>query len=147
MKILLLGDASNYHHTLSIGLSRAYHDVTVASNGSTWMHTSRDIDLSRHRSKPGGALLWAKLNTILSARLKGYDVVQIHNPIFLDLRPERVKVIFDRLRRHNGAVCLTMLGTDSPFVDMCMGPESPLKYSEFSSFRYPPHTQKTMPTP
>ena len=51
MKILLLGDASNYHVALAKGLRTLGHDVTVASNGSKWMKTPRDIDLYRHRSE------------------------------------------------------------------------------------------------
>lgn len=143
MKILLLGDASNYHRTLSIGLSRAGHDVTVASAGSGWMDTARDIDLSRRRGKIGGALLWLRLNTVLASRLKGYDVVQIHNPVFIDQRPGRVRILFDRLRRDNGSVFLTQLGTDSQYVDMCFAPDCPLRYSEFMAYGDPtPYTLK-----
>ena len=47
MKILLIGDASNYHACLGDALRRLGHDVTVASSGSRWMHTHRDIDLAR----------------------------------------------------------------------------------------------------
>ncbi len=141
MKILLLGDASNYHRTLSKGLARAGHDVTVASAGSGWMNTARDIDLSRRPGRIGGAILWARLSTVLSSRLKGYDVVQIHNPVFVEQRPVRVRTLFDRLRRDNGAVFLTQLGTDSQYVDMCFAKDSPLRYSEFMSGGVPtPYT-------
>lgn len=132
MKILLLGDASNYHHSLSIGLAKAGHQVTVASHGSRWMDTVRDIDLSRRPGKLGGAILWLKLNTLLAKNLRGYDVVQVHNPLFVDLRPQRVKVIFDRLRRDNGGVFLTALGTDPQYVEMCHAQDSPLRYNEFT---------------
>lgn len=143
MKILLLGDASNYHRTLSKGLAAAGHDVTVASAGSGWMETARDIDLSRRQGKLGGALLWVRLNTVLSGLLKGYDVVQIHNPVFVNLRPPRVRVLFDRLKRDNGAVFLTQLGTDSQYVDMCFAKDCPLRYSEFMVGREPtPYTQR-----
>ncbi len=47
MKILLLGDASNYHATLAHALRLEGHDVTLASSGSGWMRTHRDIDISR----------------------------------------------------------------------------------------------------
>lgn len=143
MKILLLGDASNFHRTLAKGLVRAGHDVTVASAGSGWMNTERDIDLSRHSGKIGGALLWLRLNTVLAGRLKGYDVVQIHNPVFIDQRPGRVRILFDRLRRDNGSVFLTQLGTDSQYVDMCFAKDSPLRYSEFMACGVPtPYTVK-----
>lgn len=132
MKILLIGDASNCHFSLSQGLASIGHDVTVASHGSRWMNTQRNIDLHRHAGKLGGLLFWVKLNTLLARDLKGYDIVHIHNPIFLDLRPHRVQAIFKKLRRDNGAVFLTALGTDSAYVDMCVSETSPLKYNEFT---------------
>lgn len=132
MKILLMGDASNYHYTLACALRRMGHNVTVVSSGSGWMGTLRDIDISRREGRIGGALLWLKLNTVLAGEFKGYDVVQVHNPIFIEQKPKRVKIIFDRLKRNNGSVFLTMLGTDSKYVDMCLSKDSPLKYNEFS---------------
>ena len=132
MKILLIGDASNYHRTLANALVRKGHDVTVASHGSYWMNTHRDIDISRPcNGKLGGALLWLKLNTLLRNSFKGYDVVQISNPSFLNLRPHRIREIFDRLKRDNGKVFLTALGTDSDFVEMCCDTNTPLQYSEW----------------
>ena len=132
MKILFVGDASNYHHCLSVALREMGHDVTVASNGSYWMNTTRDIDTSRPvKGKLGGALLWLKLNTSLRDKLKGYDVVQISDPTFLNLRPHRIHEIFNRLKRNNGNVFMSALGTDSFFVEMCCAPNSPLRYSEW----------------
>lgn len=132
MKILLLGDASNYHRSLSLALKRLGHDVTVASNGSNWMQTERDIDLSRKISgKLGGLALWIKLKTTFANALKEYDIVQISNPIFLDLKPHRVKEIFDFIKRHNSAVFLTALGTDTPYINMCLDQNSPLEYNEW----------------
>ncbi len=132
MRILFVGDASNYHNSLAIALRDMGHDVTVASNGSHWMRTGRDIDLRRRLDgKLGGALLWVELNTLLRNRFKGYDVVQVSNPTFLDLRPHRNRSFFDRLRCDNGGVFLSVLATDSYFVEMCCQPDSPLKYSEW----------------
>lgn len=118
MKVLLLGDASNYHSALAMGLTRLGHQVTVASDGSGWMHTLRDIDISRRPGKAGGALLWLRLNTLLARDLRGYDVVHISNPVFLNLRPARVRAIFDKVRLGNGAVFLTMLGADTAYAHM-----------------------------
>ena len=132
MKILLLGDASNYHATLAHALRLEGHDVTLASSGSGWMRTHRDIDISRKNGKLGGAILWARLNTVLSSRLKGYDVVQLSNPVFIEQRPQRVEAMFRKLRRDNGGVFLTALGTDTPYVDMCLDRKNcPLRYSEW----------------
>ncbi|MCM1517296.1 MAG: hypothetical protein NC117_01465 [Pseudoflavonifractor sp.] len=130
MRILLLGDASNYHNALSVGLRQLGHEVTVASAGSRWMMTGRDIDLSRPLAgKVGGALLWLKIQSMMS-RLSGYDVVQLVNPIFVELRPHRVKALFDQLRRRNGSVFLTALGNDTRYVRMANDP-SALRYSEW----------------
>ncbi len=138
MKILFVGDASNYHNTLANALAKMGHEVTVASNGSYWMNTRRDIDISRpYDGKLGGALLWFKLNTALRNTFKGYDVVQISNPTFLNLRPHRIREIFNRLKHDNGKIFLSALGTDSYFVDMCCREGSPLQYSEWQIYGKP----------
>lgn len=138
MKILFLGDASNYHRTLAEAMVEMGHEVTVASHGSYWMNTNRDIDISRpSKGKMGGALLWLKLNTLLRNSFKGYDIVQISNPTFLDLRPNRIQEIFNRIKQSNGKVFLSALGTDSYFVEMCCMHNSPLKYSEWQIYGKP----------
>ncbi|MDE6306745.1 MAG: glycosyltransferase family 1 protein [Muribaculaceae bacterium] len=132
MRILLLGDYSNFNRCLSIGLSRMGHDVTVASDGCRWMDTARQIDLSRPlQGKAGGALLWLRLRTLLARDLRGYDVVAVNNPVFVDLQPHRVMSLFRWLKRNNGSVFLTAMGTDSPYVRMCVAEDSPLRYNEF----------------
>ncbi len=131
MKILLLGDASNYHATLATGLAALGHDVTVASDGSGWMQTQRHIDLSRRRGPLGGALLYARMRTLTGRRLRGFDVVQLASPGFVSLRPERLRPILDDLRRHNGVLCLTALGTDAVTVRNLTGPYPALPYSEW----------------
>lgn len=45
LKILLLGEYSNVHATLSDGLRQLGHKVTVMSNGDFWKDYPRDIDL------------------------------------------------------------------------------------------------------
>ena len=132
MKILMMGDGSAYHANLAIALRRQGHDVTVASDGTRWMQTQRDIDLSRRPGKLGGALLWLRLSQLDSARLKGYDVVQLSSPGFAPLRPQRLKVLLGRLKADNGVVCLTALGTDADYVRNCLFATPPaLRYSEW----------------
>lgn len=130
MKILLMGDASNFHCTLAQGLRLNGHDVTVASNGSRWMDTSRDINLYRSPGKMGGALLWARLNTTLRPRLKGYDIVAITNTGFIEQRPPRQMSMLRRLKRDNGRLFLTMLGPDTSYIDACLADNPSLRYSE-----------------
>lgn len=131
MKILLLGDASNYHNALAKGLRALGHDVTVASDGSGWMNTERDIDLTREKGRLGGLKLWLKLNTSLASSLKGYDVVQLVSPGFVHLRPSRLRKLFKKLKKNNKAVFLTALGTDSAYVRDCTSPEPALAFSEW----------------
>lgn len=91
MKVLLLGDASNYHRALAAALRRKGCYVVLASAGSGWMDTDRDIDISRGSSKLSGAWLFAKLMAMTRTRLRGFDIVQIVSPIFTTLRPERLR--------------------------------------------------------
>lgn len=130
MKILFVGDYSNYNRALSLALRRMGHEVTVASDGSLWMNTARDLDMSRpFKNKVGGLLLWAKLNTLLRSRLEGYDIVQINSPGFAALQPCRLRPLFDRLVEKNGAVYLTAMGTDTYYIDYCLS--GALRYNEW----------------
>lgn len=132
MKVLLFGDASNYHRALAEGLRELGHEVTVASDGSGWMNTERDIDISRTKgSILSGGLLWLKLQSLMMSRLRGYDIVHISNPIFVSQRPSRNAILFNQLKRYNGRIFLTALGTDTPYIEMCVDPNSPCKYNEW----------------
>ncbi len=138
MKILLLGDASNCHRTLATGLRDLGHEVTVASDGTRWMHTERDIDLSRRLTGPlGGAELYLRALRLSATSFRGFDVVALHNPVFLSLRPERVRKIFNTIRRNNRSIFLTALGTDTPYVEECIDPSGALRYSEYMHFGKP----------
>lgn len=132
LKILLLGDASNFHNALRTGLTRLGHDVTVASAGSYWMDTERDINLRRYNNKLSGAWLWFRLRTRLLKEMSGFDIVSISNPIFLNLRPEKNRFALDFLRRNNTSLFLTALGTDSAYIDAATDPCGPLPYNEWA---------------
>lgn len=130
MKILLLGDYSNYHACLAEGLRRQGHSVTVASDGSGWMDTSRNVSLRRPLpGYAGGALLYMKM--LIDGRIKGYDIVSLISPSFVTLRPHRLRRVFERLRRHNGAIFLSATGTDKAVMDMYFADDCPLRYSEY----------------
>ena len=47
LRILLLGDYSNCHNTLATGLRRLGCDVTVVSDGSKYLDTERNLDITR----------------------------------------------------------------------------------------------------
>ncbi len=131
-KILLLGDYSNCHRALATGLRRLGSDVTQISAGSSWMQTERQIDMSRSRWRPGGALLyWRMRSGDLSRMLRGYDIVAVHDLNFAELKPVRLRPLFDRLKRSNGSVFLTSMSTDIAYLDMLAAADSPLRYSEW----------------
>ena len=124
MKILLVGDYSNVHATLAEGLRALGHTVVVASDGDGWKDYPRDIDLKRE----GGGLryylrLWHKFRSF-----RGYDVVQIINPVFLPLKGER---IYQYLRRHNKKIVMGAFGMDYYYIDACLDCET-FRYSDFN---------------
>ena len=130
MKILLLGEYSNVHATLADGLRQLGHQVTVLSNGDFWKNYPRDIDLVRKPGKLGGILYIMKLLTIVH-KLRGYDIVQLINPMFLELKAKRIFPIYRYLRKHNKKVILGGYGMDYYWVNVCCN-DKPLRYSDFN---------------
>ena len=130
MKILLLGEYSNVHATLAEGLRALGHQVTVASNGDFWKNYPRDIDLARTPNHWGGIRLMAKVATLLPS-FRGYDVVQLINPMFLELKAERILPLYRYLRRHNRKMFLGAFGMDYYWVNECTQRRH-LRYSDFN---------------
>ncbi|MBQ7422970.1 MAG: glycosyltransferase family 1 protein [Prevotella sp.] len=130
MKILLIGEYSNVHATLAEGLKAIGHEVLVISNGDFWKNYPRDIDVARHPGKIGGVMLMAKIYALLP-KLRGFDIVQLINPMFLELKAERLFFIYRYLRRHNKRVILGGFGMDWYWVNTCCT-AMPLRYSDFN---------------
>ena len=131
-KILLVADYSNYHATLARGLRKLGCDVTLVSDGGTFMKCARDIDISRRfNGKFGGLLHASNLYLSILNKMKGYDIVSFRDPQFLNLRPERIKWFFKKIIAANKSCYLSFLTTDKVFLDMLEAPDSPLKYSEW----------------
>lgn len=130
MKILLLGEYSNVHATLAKGLRGLGHEVTVASNGDFWKDYPRDIDLARKPGLLGGVSLMWRIYRALP-QLKGYDVVQIINPLFVELKARRIASLYRMLRAHNKCVVLGAFGMDYYWVNGCTY-DRPLRYSDFN---------------
>ena len=130
MKILLMGEYSNVHATLAEGLRKLGHHVTVLSNGDFWKNYPRDIDLVRKPGKMGGIMYMMKLYTNVH-KLKGYDIVQLINPMFLELKAERIFPIYQYLRKHNKKIILGGFGMDYYWVSVCCK-DKPLRYSDFN---------------
>lgn len=130
MKILLMGEYSNVHATLAEGLRKLGHHVTVLSNGDFWKNYPRDIDLVRKPGKLGGIMYMMKLYTNVH-KLRGYDIVQLINPMFLELKAERIFPIYQYLRKHNKKIILGGFGMDYYWVSVCCK-DKPLRYSDFN---------------
>jgi len=97
MKILLVGEYSNVHATLAQGLRALGHQVCVISNGDFWKNYPRDIDVARPDGRWGGIRLMLRLLTLLP-KMRGYDVVQLINPMFFELKAERLFFFYNYLR-------------------------------------------------
>ena len=116
MKILLLGEYSNVHWTLACALRKLGHEVCVVSNGDEWKGYPSDIALTRKPGRLGSIAYLFKVLRLLP-KLRGYDVVQLINPVhFIDLKAERGIRIYDYLRRHNKRVFLGAFGYDHYYV-------------------------------
>lgn len=129
MKILFLGDYSNLHATIAAELKKRGHEVTLVSDRGGSMLTPADTFLARSPGLRGSLSYMGRVLSLLS-RWKGYDVVQLINPHFLNLRPGKIRKVFDYLRRNNGSVFLTLAGNDHTFVDACMNSDM-FRFSEF----------------
>ncbi|MBO7416724.1 MAG: glycosyltransferase family 1 protein [Bacteroidaceae bacterium] len=128
MKILLLGEYSNVHSTLALGLRALGEQVCVASDGDGWKNYPRDIDLSRE-GKGRGRFIMSLLKALPSMR--GYDVVQLINPMFLELKAEHIEPVYRYLRRHNGKIVMGAFGMDHYWVSV-NSDIRPLRYSDFN---------------
>jgi len=115
MKILLIGEYSGLHYNLAQGLRTLGHQVTLASDGDGWKNFPRDIDLLwRRKGRKRDIIL--KLSKALP-QFRGYDVVQLINPIFLDLKAIHNLRIFRYLQKHNRAVFLGANGDDYVYIN------------------------------
>lgn len=130
MRILLLGEYSNIHATLAVGLRQLGHTVTVISNGDFWKNYPRDIDVSRKPGKIGGIKLVMKIARILP-KLCGYDIVQLINPMFFELKAGHLLPIYKYLRKHNQHIVLGAFGMDYYWVHENIT-RMPLRYSDFN---------------
>lgn len=129
MKILFVGDASNLHNCLAHALRDLGHTAVVASNGSHWMNTERDINLKRNPGKIGAVRYVLDVLRALP-KMRDFDVVQTCGHIFLDLKPGKVRRVFDFLKRHNRSIVMGALGTDYVYYTACHDGKT-YRYSDY----------------
>lgn len=130
MRILLIGEYSNLHHSLCQALRRAGHDVLLISDGDGWKDYPRDVDLRRRQQGPWGSLRYLMQLATLLPRLRGYDVVQLINPVYLDVKARWNRWVFDYLKRHNRLVSVGCFGDDY-YVISRMQDDTYLRYTDF----------------
>ena len=112
MKILLIGEASNLRWTLAEGLRANGHTVTVVSHGSHWLNNKRDVSIVRRGYDLFHSIQYMADIIRHLPQMRGYDVVQVTNPVFFDLRPEKNWAIFKYLKKHNKKIFLDALAID-----------------------------------
>lgn len=142
MKILLLGEYSNVHATLARGLRRCGHEVTVASDGDNWKGYSRDVDLRRNNYGKMSSLAYYFRIWRLFRGFRGYDVVQIINPVFIPLKAERIWPFYRYLRKHNKRVFMGAYGIDYYYCKACADCKT-FRYSDFNIGSQLRHTVET----
>lgn len=130
MRILLVGEYSNVHWTLAQGLRALGHEVTVASGGDSWKNYPRDIDLS-HRMTLSGHISFAWRLMCALPRMRGYDIVQLINPVFFEMRAEPHRHIFDYLRCYNKRIVMGAFGMDYYWAQVNRELR-PMRYSDFN---------------
>lgn len=131
MKILLIGEYSNVHWTLSEGLRKLGHEVTVVSDGDYWKNYQCDISIKRDGYSFFNSLKYLLQVYLHLPKFKGYDIVQIINPIFFDLKAERIYAIYNYLRKNNKKVFMGAFGMDYYWVNTCRTTDT-FKYSDFN---------------
>ena len=131
MKILLVGDYSNVHWTLAEGLRQLGEDVTVVSDGDGWKNYHRDIDLRRRSLRHTDSIRYYIDCIRTFARFRDFDVVQLINPVFLDLRAKKMAPFYNWLRKHNRKIFLGAYGMDHYWVKTCMDGHT-FRYSDFN---------------
>lgn len=129
MKILFVGDASNMHNCLAQALRDLGHTAIVASNGSHWMNTHRDINLKRSPGKIGAVKYVLDVLRALP-KMRGFDVVETCDDIFLDLKPAKVRRVFDWLKQHNRCMVMGAIGTDYVYYQACHDGKT-YRYSDY----------------
>jgi len=141
MKILLIGEYSNVHNNLAQGLRSLGHHVVLANDGDHWKKFDKDINLSRNIYKGSGII--SRLRNLISllcflirlllalTKMRGFDIVQVINPIFLPLKAERHYAVYNYLRRHNKRMILGAMGDDYYYCYVNRNIK-PMRYSDYN---------------
>ena len=129
MKILLIGEYSNIHWTLAKALRNMGHRVDVLSHSNLWLNNSDYLYPNR------SSIRWGVLKNTFNLlktlpQLRGYDVVQLVNPYFLELKPELLQYVFQYLKKNNKKIFLGGFEYDFYWIYMCLN-KNALRYNDF----------------
>ncbi len=135
MRILLVGEYSNFHNSLKYGLEFLGHEVTILGDGDGFKNYPVDIDLrySNIEKSPffdklkavilrltgkniADRLRWARFRES-EDRLKNFDIVQFINSNALGCYPNIERKMIQFLLKHNHRFFLTACGDDCEYVD------------------------------
>ena len=119
------------HWTLAQGMRSLGHEVTVVSDGDGWKDYCRDISLTRRSLSRIGGLAYYIESLLAFRQLKGFDVVQIINPMFMLLKAEKILPFYKRLRTGNGKMFMGAFGMDKYWVKAGMDCRT-FRYSDFN---------------
>lgn len=129
MKVLLIGEYSNIHWTLAQALRDMGHLVDVLSNSNFWLNDLHSFYTNKTVTRWGVLKNTFNLLKVLP-QLRGYDVVQLVNPYFLELKPELLQYVFQYLKRNNKKIFLGGFEYDFYWIYMCLHNKD-LRYSDF----------------
>lgn len=126
MNILLIGEYYNVHWTLAQSLRNFGHQVDILSNGNLWHKSS---DFVNNQTRWGIVKYTLSLLKVLP-QLRGYDVVQLINPFFFELKAELLLYVFQYLKKNNKKIFLGVFGNDYYSIFTSIN-NAILQYSEF----------------
>lgn len=115
LKILLFGEFSGLHYNLKKALIQKGHSVTLASNGDGYKQFPSDIFINNSHN---GLFTYSKniLDPFINIDLfSGYDVVQIINPFFPNMRLFPRRKFFNKIIARNKKVFLLAAGSDAQY--------------------------------
>lgn len=132
MRILFFGNPSTLHSVLAKELRERGHEVKIISPGLGWRKFPIYGTLLERRQDINPKLafiiyLWQSLKAVWGSR--GYDIVQLCNPQFLEHRAPLLKYFYRFLRKHNNKIVLGAYSDDYYYVDQILN-HNLLRYSE-----------------
>ena len=115
------------HNCLASGLRQLGHEVLLVNDGDHWKNFGNDVSLSRDKGR------WRMMFRLMKLlpRLRGFDVVQLINPIFLPLKAERHFWFYRYLRKYNKKVVLGAMGDDYYYCNVNRTLK-PMRYSDYN---------------